>query len=109
MTPEKRLDQLEPVVAEVLAQLDRVTAQNRSLAIATHQNTQAIISQSDNIQFLLREVAEVKAQVTEVKAEVAEIKVNAAAFETKIIQRFDSQDAKMDLILKILQSGNGRH
>lgn len=102
MTPEKRLDQLEPVVAEVLAQLDRVTAQNRTLSIATSQNTQAIIAQSDNIQFLLHEVADLKTTFADFKQEVN------ARFDG-VNNRLDGLDAKMDLILKILQSGNGRH
>lgn len=102
MTPEKRLDQLEPVVAEVLAQLDRVTAQNRTLSIVTSQNTQAIIAQSDNIQFLLHEVADLKTEFRTFKTEFSD-------FKQEVNARFDGVDAKMDLILKILQSGNGRH
>ncbi|MCY7357567.1 MAG: hypothetical protein LH609_08865 [Rudanella sp.] len=95
MTPEKRLNQLEPVVAEVSAQLDRVTAQNRTLVIVVTQNTEAIITQSDNIQFLLHEVADLKTEVADLKTEVS--------------RRFDEVNAKVDLILQILQSGNGRH
>ncbi len=95
MTPEKRLDQLEPIVAEVLAQLDRVTAQNRKLTIGVSQNTEAIIMQSDNIQFLLREVGDLKTEVGDLKIDVN--------------HRFDAMDSKVDLILKILQSGNGRN
>lgn len=95
MTPEKRLNQLEPVVAEMVAQLDRVTAQNRTLVIVVTQNTEAIVTQSDNIQFLLHEVAELKTEVGDLK--------------TEINRRFDAVESKVDLILTILQSGNGRH
>lgn len=95
MTPEKRLNQLEPVVAEMVTQLDRVTAQNRTLVIVVTQNTEAIVTQSDNIQFLLHEVAEMKTEVGDLK--------------TEINRRFDAVESKVDLILTILQSGNGRH
>ena len=95
MTPEKRLNQLEPVVAEMVAQLDRVTAQNRTLVIVVTQNTEAIVTQSDNIQFLLHEVADLKTEVVDLK--------------TEINRRFDAVESKVDLILTILQSGNGRH
>lgn len=95
MTPEKRLNQLEPVVAEMVTQLDRVTAQNRTLVIVVTQNTEAIVTQSDNIQFLLHEVAELKTEVGDLK--------------TEINRRFDAVESKVDLILTILQSGNGRH
>ena len=102
MTPEKRLNQLEPVVAEMVAQLDRVTAQNRTLVIVVTQNTEAIVTQSDNIQFLLHEVAELKTEVGDLKTEVGDLK-------TEINRRFDAVESKVDLILTILQSGNGRH
>lgn len=102
MTPEKRLNQLEPVVAEMVAQLDRVTAQNRALAIGVSQNTEAIIAHSDTIRFLLHEVADLKTEVADLKTEVVDLK-------TEVNRRFDAVESKVDLILTILQSGNGRH
>ncbi len=60
MTPQKRLDQIEPLFAEMLAKQDetsakveRVSAQVRQLTVTFVQVTTA---QSDNIQFLLGKV-----------------------------------------------------
>jgi hypothetical protein len=56
-TPEQRLDQLEPVISEMLAKQDetaakveRVSAQVRQLTVVV---TNSLTTQSDNIEFLL--------------------------------------------------------
>jgi hypothetical protein len=56
-TPEQRLDQLEPVIGEILAKQDetaakveRVSAQVRQLTVVV---TNSLTTQSDNIEFLL--------------------------------------------------------
>ncbi len=56
-TPEQRLDQLEPVIGEMLAKQDetaakveRVSAQVRQLTVVV---TNSLTTQSDNIEFLL--------------------------------------------------------
>ena len=55
MTADDRLNQLEPVVAEVITILDRHTNQLKQLTIATGQIITAISQQGDSISFLLRE------------------------------------------------------
>lgn len=95
MTLEKRLDQLESVVAEVLAQLDCATAQNRKRTVGVNQIVESIVQQLDNTQFLLHEAADFKTEVNH-------------RFDA-VDRRFDAVEAKVDLILQLLQSVNGRH
>jgi len=63
MTADQRLDQLEPLVAQTLAVADRHTAQLKQL-------TSLGMQQSDNIVFLLQELAEVKEEVGDIKREI---------------------------------------
>lgn len=63
-TPEQRLDQLEPVISELLAKQDetaakveRVSAQVRQLTVLF---TNTLTTQSENIQFLLTQTLELK-------------------------------------------------
>lgn len=63
MTPEKRLDQLEPLLAEHSAQLYLHSAQLRRIAHNIQQIGEGMVQQSDNIAFLLREQAELKERV----------------------------------------------
>lgn len=67
MTPDRRLDQLEPILAEHTAQLDLHTAQLRRIANGIQTITQAIGQQSDNITFVLQEQAQIKADIEQIK------------------------------------------
>jgi len=69
MPPDERLNQLEPLLSEAIAILDRHTAQLKQHTNLLHQLTTntghllTIASQhSDSIGFLLREQAEMKAE-----------------------------------------------
>ena len=118
MTPEKRLNQLEPIMAEVSAQVDRVTAQNRQLITTVTQ-------QSDDIQFLLRETSVIKQDVSEIKEDMSEVKLRIVGLEAGQAKleagqaKLEAGQAKLeagqaemkqslDMILQLLKSGNGR-
>ena len=104
MTPEERLNQLEPIMAEVSAQVDRVTAQNRQLI-----NT--VTQQSDDIQLLLRETSVIKQDVSETKVDVSEMKVDISELkkgQSRLEQDVSGLNQKLDLILQLLKSGNGK-
>ena len=104
MTPDKPnrrtgLDQLEPVLGEVVAHLDLHTAQLRraNLGIATLIETTS--RQTDDISFLLRGQADQREQIarltvgqTEMKAELTELK----AGQTMINQRLDNVGERLD-------------
>ena len=81
MNTEERLNQLEPLVAEALAVLDRHTAQLKQLNNAVTQNTQVLIQQSDNISFLLREHIVIKDDVATLKGDVATLKGDVATLK----------------------------
>lgn len=72
MTPDRRLDQIESLMAEHGAQLDLHTAQLRRIASGIQLITNSIDQQSDNITFLLKEQAEMKSDITQMKQMQAE-------------------------------------
>lgn len=67
MTPEKRLDQIEPLLAEQSILLDLHTAQLRRVNANVQTIANATTTQSDNIVFLLDEVAQVKGDIKQMK------------------------------------------
>ena len=106
MNTDERLNQLEPLVAEALAVLDRHTAQLRQLNNAVAQNTQVLIQQSDNISFLLREhivikedVATLKGDVATIKTDVKTLKTDVATLKTDMAEMRVDFGNKLDLIL----------
>jgi lipopolysaccharide export system protein LptA len=113
MNTDERLNQLEPLVAEALAVLDRHTAQLKQLNNAVAQNTQVLIQQSDNISFLLREhivikddvatlkgdVATLTGDVSILKGDVATLKGDVATIRTDVAEMRAEFGSKLDLIL----------
>jgi hypothetical protein len=92
MTPERRLDQLEPAIGEALAQLDLHTAQLKRIAGNIGTVTGAIVEQSENITFLLTRVATISTEIAEMKTE-----------QQAQRQQFDRIESQNTLILNILQ------
>jgi phage shock protein A len=83
-TADQRLDQLEPVISELLARQDetaakveRVSAQLRQLTVVT---TNALSTQSDNIGFLLNKVVALDERME------------------KVDQRLDKVDHRLDKV-----------
>lgn len=81
-TADQRLDQLEPIISELLARQDetaakveRVSAQVRQLTITT---TTALTTQSNNIEFLLVKTTQIEQRLDSMD------------------QRFDSMDQRFD-------------
>ena len=102
MTPQERLDQLEPLLAEVLAKQDensakieRVSAQVRQLILTT---VDAATNQSDNIQFLLSEQADLKDRVTRLDAEIALLKAEIASLKAEIVSLKNETNQRLDRI-----------
>lgn len=88
-TADQRLDQLEPVISELLARQDetaakveRVSAQVRQLTITT---TTALATQSDNIEFLLVKTTQIEHRLDRVDQRF-----------DKMDQRFDGMDQRFD-------------
>ncbi|MBC6612983.1 hypothetical protein H8B15_18825 [Hymenobacter sp. BT507] len=84
MTPDQRLDQLEPMIAEAMTILDRHTAQLKQLSSAVGQLTEVVTLQSSNISFILREQIVMKADIAELKADVAGLKTDVAGLKTDV-------------------------
>lgn len=83
MTPDRRLDQLEPVVAEVLQNTDRlVEGQGRLVNLTT--KTQADVDQiktdvsqvRTDVEQVRTDVGQVKADVEQVRADVEQVKAD---------------------------------
>ncbi len=96
MTPEKRLDQLEPVMADMLQKQDllarkqeQIYQQNRELA---KMHFDLVISQS---QLSIR-LEKVEADVVQLKTDVAQLKTDVAEV-----------NSKLDLVLTLLRNQNG--
>ncbi|MDO7875437.1 hypothetical protein Q5H93_11905 [Hymenobacter sp. ASUV-10] len=85
MTADERLNQLEPLVSEGLAVLDRHTAQFRQLQNSAGQLITTATQHSDTLNFLLREQLAMKGYIAELKAHQV------------------SMDGKLDQILNLLQ------
>ncbi|MGI4875177.1 MAG: hypothetical protein ACRYFX_28815 [Janthinobacterium lividum] len=91
MTADQRLDQLEPLISENIAIMDRHTAQLKQLlSIATQH--------SDSISFILHEVVDIKNRLTNVEADVVRLKADVAEVKAKQ----DEMSAKLDRILGLL-------
>ena len=71
MTADQRLDQLEPLVSQTLAVADRHTAQLKQIFGAVNQLLEAGKTQSDNAQFALREIGELR---QDVRTEIGELR-----------------------------------
>jgi hypothetical protein len=126
MTADQRLDQLEPLVSQTLAVADRHTAQLKQIYGAVNQLLEVGQIQSDNTQFVLREIdalrQEVRADLDELKHKTNGIQLNQSLTSTRIgdlenavslmgnqVPGLDAKvtglDAKMDQLLGLL-SGN---
>ncbi|MGI4740499.1 MAG: hypothetical protein ACRYG7_35445 [Janthinobacterium lividum] len=88
-TADQRLDQLEPIISELLARQDetaakveRVSAQVRQLTITT---TTALTTQSNNIEFLLVKTTQIEQRLDSMDQRFASMN-----------QRFDSMDQRFD-------------
>jgi len=88
LTADQRLDQLEPVISELLARQDetaakveRVSAQVRQLTIAT---TTALATQSNNIVFLLGKTTQIEQRLDRIELRL-----------DKMDERFDRVDQQL--------------
>ncbi len=125
MTADQRLDQLEPLVSQTLAVADRHTAQLKQINATVSHLQQAVGQlleagqvQSDNIQFVLRELGELRQEVRtdldELKHKTNGIQSNQSLTSTRIgdlentISLMSTQvtglDAKMDRLLELLSN-----
>lgn len=74
MLPERRLNQVESLLAEHSAQLDLHTAQLRRIAQSIQLITENSVRQSGSITFLLTEQAHMKTDVEHIKTNVNQVK-----------------------------------
>lgn len=94
MTADQRLDQLEPLVSQTLAVADRHTVQLKQLV-------NLVTQQSDNIQFVLKELEAVKQKQIATDAKIEAVSSSLEAVSSKIA----GTDAKIDRILDLLSGG----
>ena len=84
MSPEKRLDQLEPVIGEMAAQLDLHTAQLRRVTTGITTIMEIVSRQSDDIIFLLKGQAQMKTDITGMKTDITGMKTDITGMKTDI-------------------------
>lgn len=98
MTSDQRLDQLEPLVSQTLAVADRHTAQLKQIIGILSQ-------QSENTEFLLKELIKVKEKqvTTDAKIEAVDAKIETVSSTLGTVSsRIEAADAKIDRILDLL-------
>lgn len=83
MTADQRLDQLEPLVSQTLAVADRHTAQLKQIFGIVTQLLEAGSVQSDNTQFVLREMGELRQDVNQ---EISGVKKEVQALKEEVSQ-----------------------
>lgn len=123
MTADQRLDQLEPLVSQTLAVADRHTAQLKQIFGVVSQLLEAGKVQSDNTQFVLREMGElrqdVNREISGVKKEVQGIREDVSQAQSMTNLRLGVMentlsvvgakvtdlDTKLDRILGLLDAG----
>lgn len=106
MNADDRLDQLEPLLSEALTVLDRHTYQLKQLQGAVGQLVTAVTQQGDNIDFLLREQAAMKADVADLKSDVAELKADVGGLKANMGEMntgMNGMNGKLDLLVQLLQ------
>lgn len=120
MTADQRLDQLEPLVSQTLAVADRHTAQLKQIFGAVNQLLEAGRVQSDNAQFVLREVSELRQEVQtefgELTHKIGAIEQNQSIANTRISDvenavslvgiQVANLDTKLDRILGLFSEKN---
>ena len=82
MSPETRLDQLEPVIGEMAAQLDLHTAQLRRANTGITTVMEIVSRQSDDITFLLKGQAQMRTDITGMKTDITEIRTDITRLTT---------------------------
>ena len=83
MTAGQRLDQLEPLVSQTLAVADRHTVQLKQIFGIVTQLLEAGSAQSDNTQFVLREMGELR---QDVNREISGVKKELQALKEEVSQ-----------------------
>ena len=105
MNADQRLDQLEPLVAESIAVLDRHTAQLIRLNNNVNQLIELATQQSSNINFLLEENVKTNARLTQLEKDVTGLKADVAELKADVAELKQGQlilNNKLDLILSKL-------
>ncbi len=100
MTADQRLDQLEPLVSQTLAVADRHTTQLKQIIGIVSQ-------QSDDIQFVLREIIEVKQDIGELKqgmVALSEVQKTTNSRLDVVDASISGLDTKLDRILGLLDA-----
>ena len=95
-TPEQRLDQLEPVISELLARQDetaakveRVSAQVRQLTVAVTSVLTIQSTQSDNIVFLLDRTQQLTEGQAKLDQKVTGLEQQVAGLSQQMTQGFE--------------------
>ena len=110
MTPDKRLDQLEPVLSEVVAQLDLHTTQLRRANNNIVTLIETVTRQSDDISFLLQGQAELREQVGGLTAGQTGLIAGQTALEAgqaAINERLDGFGQTLTAILNAVRKPSG--
>jgi len=106
LTPDQRLDRLEPIISELLAKQDetaakieRVFAQVRQLTVTV---TNVLTAQSSNIEFLLNRTQQLTEGQTRLEARQAQLADGQAQLEQKVSEGFGAIDQRFNQLVSLL-------
>ena len=104
MSPETRLDQLEPVIGEMVAQLALHTAQLRRANTGITTVMEIVSRQSDDVTFLLKGQAQMRTDITEMKTDITEMRTDITEIRTDITQINNKLDGVEQIVTAILNA-----
>ncbi len=103
MTPEKRLDQLELIMAEMLQKQDKYFGQIQFLGMN-------ILDLAGRQSLITNRLDKIETRLDKIETRLDKIETRLDKIETrldKIETRLDGVDTKLDMVLTILRSKNG--
>lgn len=106
MNPDDRLNQLEPLISESMAILDRHTALLRQHTGLMNQLVEITSHHSDTLSFILREQVDVKTRLGSVETRLEGVETRLEGLATRMEALEVNVGSKLDLILdKLNNSG----
>ncbi|MCF0039931.1 hypothetical protein [Dyadobacter fanqingshengii] len=99
MTADQRLDQIEPVLAELLAKQDHTDKKVDRLTDIVLNISQVLNKQSDNVSFLLKNQLQMSGQIENIEITINTIETRLDTMDgglDKMDDKFDKLDDKFD-------------
>ncbi len=111
MNADRRLDQLEPVISELLIKQDRTDKKVDNLTFMVSNITELVITQNDNITFLLKNQLHMSDRIEKIEVRLDRMDARFDLIDARLDRmdaRFDRMDARFDEMDGRLDKMDGR-